>query len=200
MKEQQEGRPQGELTTENRTNQKQEQQGGDDRPRDVLVKQLQGYVKEQEKIFGEFLTREEIIRLKLNFEEESAANKQRKEFFAPLRRAWDVLAYERYEPGSIEEHHSGVLLSRFYQYYREPVIRLSDPLQVEVLDALAEACEIPHKRGQAEIEIPEKRRDYDQWTASGEYQERVAKAQAERRQQGAERYARWQAEPPALQK
>jgi hypothetical protein len=191
MKEQQEGRPQGELTTENRTNQKQEQQGGDDRPRDVLVKQLQGYVKEQEKIFGEFLTREEIIRLKLNFEEESAANKQRKEFFAPLRRAWDVLAYERYEPGSIEEHHSGVLLSRFYQYYREPVIRLSDPLQVEVLDALIEACEIPHQPGQAEIQIPPKLRDYDNWIASREYQDRVVKAREERKKTGLKNYARY---------
>jgi hypothetical protein len=69
MKEQREGRPQGQLTTENRTNQKQEQQGWDDRPRDALVKQLRDYVKEQKKIFGEFLTREEIIRIKLNFEE-----------------------------------------------------------------------------------------------------------------------------------
>jgi hypothetical protein len=62
--------------------------------------------------------REEIVRMYLNFEEDSEDSKEepgntrKKAFFAPLRRAWDALAYKRYEPGSSEEHQSGVLLSR----------------------------------------------------------------------------------------
>ena len=42
---------------------------------------------------------------------------------------------------------------------RPEIIKL-DPQQVKILDALAEAADIPHQRGQAEIEIPEHIRDY----------------------------------------
>jgi hypothetical protein len=198
MKERGEGRPQEELTTENTIKQKQDERGWYERQHKKLVKKLQDYVEKQEKVFGEYLTREEIIRMYLNFEEESG-DERIKAFFAPLRRAWDVLAYERYEPGSSEEHQSGILLSRLHRYYRESTIRLSDPLQVKVIDALTEVCAIPHVRGQAEIEIPEKLRDYDRWILSTEYQEKLGKARAERKRKGEERYMRLHAEPPKLQ-
>jgi hypothetical protein len=61
---------------------------------------------------------------------------------------------------------------------------------VKVIDALTEACGIPHKRGQGEIAIPEKLKDYDTWTESEEYRERLARAKEARRQKGEERYAR----------
>jgi hypothetical protein len=206
MKEREEqGRPRGQLTTEDNITQNQEQEDRHDSSQE-LVKQLQDYVKEQEKIFGEFMTREEIIRIKLNFEEDLEASKERStgstqtSFFAPLRRAWDALAYERYEPGSIEEHHSGALLSRYYHYYSEPIIRLSDPLQVQVIDALTEACGIPHQPGQTEIAIPERLKRYDTWTDSPEYRERLSRAKEARRQKGEEHYARLCSEPLESQK
>jgi hypothetical protein len=171
-----------EKESENQGNQKQEEHN-------ALVDTLRKYITLEEKVFGEFLTREEIIRMKLNFEEESADKKKQK-FFAPLRRAWDALAYERYEPGSTEEYHSGELLSRYCRYYSEPTIKPVCPLQVKVIDALTEACGIPHQPGQTEIAIPERLKSYDTWTDSAEYRERLANAQAARRQKGEEHYAR----------
>jgi hypothetical protein len=46
------------------------------------------------------------------------------------------------------------------------------------------AVGIPHERGQAEIEIPEKLRHYDKLRLSKEYRERVAQAIAERKKDG----------------
>jgi hypothetical protein len=64
MKErEEEGRP-CTLTSKNKGNQKQEQQ-------EELVDTLRKYITQEEKIFGEYLTREEIVRMKLEFEEES---------------------------------------------------------------------------------------------------------------------------------
>lgn len=101
------------------------------------------------------------------------------DFFSQLRAAWDVLAYDRYEPGSIVESEAGSDLQIDYLMTHENVIKLSR-LQVRVIDALAEAVGIPHERGQAEIEIPQKLRDYNKYRQSKEYRELVAKAQSKR--------------------
>ena len=45
---------------------------------------------------------------------------------------------------------------------------------------LAEAVVIPHQKGQAEIEIPDKIKHYDEWIFSKEYRERVAKVKSRR--------------------
>ena len=42
-----------------------------------------------------------------------------------------------------------------------PEIITLDPLQVKILDALAEAADVPHQRGQAEIEIPQYIKEYE---------------------------------------
>jgi hypothetical protein len=96
----------------------------------------------------------------------------------PLRNAWDALTYDRYQSGSFHERLAGRCLSEYFQCTHEPVIRLSDT-QVRILDALTEAVGIQHQRGQAEIEIPEKLRNYDQWISSEEYQGRLAKVVSE---------------------
>jgi hypothetical protein len=59
--------------------------------------------------------------------------------------------------------------------------KLTHPMQVRVLDALAEAGGVPHQRGQTEIEIPEKLRNYNQYLMSPEYQAQLTEAQAKRR-------------------
>jgi hypothetical protein len=52
---------------------------------------------------------------------------------------------------------------------------------------LTEAVGIPHKKGQAEIEIPEKLRSETKWLLSEEYQERLLKAAAKARGENPER-------------
>ena len=63
----------------------------------------------------------------------------------------------------------------------EPKIKLTHPMQVRVLDALTEAAGVPHQRGQTDVEIPEKLRNYNQYLMSPEYQAKFAEAQAKRR-------------------
>jgi hypothetical protein len=98
-------------------------------------------------------------------------DKQRAAFFQPIEDAWDVIAYEYYrvgrfgEPNHVERHHAGWTLSGRYQRAvalgePRPELLTLDPQQVKILDALAEAADIPHQQGQAEIEIPERFRYY----------------------------------------
>ena len=98
-------------------------------------------------------------------------DKQRAAFFLPIKDAWDIIAYDRYimegfrEPDHLERDHAGHSLSGRYQRAvalgepRPELIKL-DLLQTRILDALAEAADVPHQRGQAAIEIPERLRYY----------------------------------------
>jgi hypothetical protein len=110
-----------------------------------------------------------------------SAHQDQSEIFFTLRSAWDALVYDQYEPGSREEGLAGSLLQGYYGATQEPTIRLTDSMQVRVLDALAEAADIPHQRGQSIIEIPEKLRNYNQYLLSPEYQERFTQAQAKKK-------------------
>jgi hypothetical protein len=107
-------------------------------------------------------------------------DKQRSAFFRPIRDAWDVIAFEHYRwegtgEQSYETHLAGCDLSSRYERAvargepRPETITL-DPLQVKILDALAEAADVPHQRGQTEIEIPAHLREYKQrLQAKGEW-------------------------------
>ena len=110
-----------------------------------------------------------------------SANKEMGEPMFTVRSAWDALSYDRYEPGSREEGLAGSVLQAYYGATREPTIKLTHPMQVKVLDALTEAAGVPHQRGQTEIEIPEKLRNYNRYLMSPEYQARLTEAQAKRR-------------------
>jgi hypothetical protein len=172
----------------------EEQQGWYEMPHEKLVRAFQDYV--QQHPFRGFWSPKKIIRERLNLEAHSThllstaspeEKKKEKDFFYPLLLAWDILAYDRYEAGLNEEHLAAVGLSSYYQHYRviSPdrnivAIKLSHPVQIGVLDALTEAVGIPHQKRQAEIETPEKLRDWNKWTMSKEYQERWAKAKSKK--------------------
>ena len=64
---------------------------------------------------------------------------------------------------------------------RFPDIGVAIPMEVRVLDAFAEAAGVPHQRGQMEIEIPEKLRNYNRYLISPEYQARLTAAKAQQR-------------------
>ena len=82
--------------------------------------------------------------------------------------------------GSKEEGLAGSILQAYHSETREPVIKLTNPKQVQLLDAMAEAAGIRHERGQTEITIPEKLRNYNQYLMSYEYEELWNRARARR--------------------
>ena len=75
---------------------------------------------------------------------------------------------------------AGSILQAYYGDTKEPTIRLTNPKQVQLLDAMAEAAGVPHQRGQTEIAIPDKLRNYNQYLMSSEYQERWTQAKSQR--------------------
>ena len=110
-----------------------------------------------------------------------SANPELGDHLFTVRSAWDALAYDRYEPGSREEGLAGSVLQAYHSATGEPTIKLTHPMEVRVLDALTEAAGVPHQRGQTEVEIPEKVRNYNRYLMSPEYQAKLAEAQAKRR-------------------
>jgi hypothetical protein len=125
-----------------------------------LVKEFRNYIQERDQLFrvhGVHSSPEVIIRAKLY--EEIMKFGPHTSFWFPVRNAWDALAYDRYEPGSFDERQAGGTLEYYYRSTNEPAIKLFDP-QIRIIDALTEAVSIPRERGQAEIEIPEKLRNY----------------------------------------
>jgi hypothetical protein len=97
-----------------------------------------------------------------------SGNKELSGHMFTVRSAWDALSYDRYEPGSREEGLAGSVLQAYASATGEPKIKLTHPTQVRVLDALTEAAGVPHQRGQTEIEIPEKLRNYNRYLMSPE--------------------------------
>src|SRR4051812_49386542 len=71
---------------------------------------------------------------------------------------------------------AGVLLWDYHRQSHKPSINLTHPTQVQIIDALTEAIGIPHEKGQTEIPIPEKLKDFISYQFSQEYQDRVAAA------------------------
>jgi hypothetical protein len=161
-------------------------------PHEQLVQSFRGLIRDHQALyqqihsFGEnphepdAISSETAVRGVLDWYAGSV-NKETGEHMFTVRSAWDALSYDRYEPGSREEGLAGSVLQTYYGATREPTIKLTHPMQVRVLDALAEAAGVPHQRGQTEIEIPEKLRNYNRYLMSPEYQTRLTEAQAKRR-------------------
>jgi hypothetical protein len=128
---------------------------------------------------AELLSPERAVRGVLDWYSGSA-NTQLADHMFTVRSAWDALSYDRYEPGSREEGLAGSVLQAYYSATREPKIKLTHPMEVRVLDALTEAAGVPYQRGQTEIEIPEKLRNYNRYLMSPEYQARLTEAKMKR--------------------
>jgi hypothetical protein len=152
-----------------------------------LVKSFQTLIRDQQQLYTairspeerEVLPPEAIVRQQLDWNSHTP-DKEKGESLFTLRTAWDALAYDRYEIGSKEEGLAGSVLQATYAATHEPTIKLSDPRQVRLLDALTEAAGIPHQRGKTDIEIPEKLRNYNKYLMSEEYQHKWTQAQAKR--------------------
>jgi hypothetical protein len=151
-----------------------------------LVSSIKGLIREHQQIYAslrspqerEVLPPETVIRSVLDWY--SGSSMEQGDTFFTLRSACDALAYDQYETGSKEEGLAGSVLQAYYSATREPVIKLTDPKQVLLLGAMAEAAGIPHQWGQTEIAIPEKLRNYNQYMMSQEHEERFTRARARR--------------------
>ena len=180
MKEQEAGNP-----LINQTNIKESQQKI---PHAQIVRSLRRYIDDQQDLYRDILrtpkdrerlTPAEILRSKLDWES-GRIKPEQAEFFDPLRYAWDAIAYDHYDTGTAAAGLAGSTLSMYYNATHNPLITLTDQAQIRLLDAMAEAARIPHEKGRAEIEIPEKLRHYNKWLMSPEYHQRFAAANAKR--------------------
>jgi hypothetical protein len=151
-----------------------EEQGWANRPHEDLVRAFRGLIwKERQRyvsIGGARLADRfppaTIIRSALNEQEGRYVNPttEKGKFFHEIKQAWDAIAWQHYQ--WTPDHPSAEQINaRWYLSHRHFVakrrqdphpelIRL-DPLQVRIVDALAEAADVPHQRGQTEIEIPD---------------------------------------------
>jgi hypothetical protein len=179
-------RPQGELTGQNAN---LIEQGI---PHEQLVATFRSLIKEHQDTYAklhafgenphepEVLSPETAVRGVLDWYSGSA-NPELGDHMFNVRSAWDALTYDRYEPGSREEGLAGSILQAYAGAKGEPQIKLTHPMEVRVLDALTEAAGVPHQRGQTEIEIPEKLRNYNRYLMSPEYEARLTEAKVKRR-------------------
>lgn len=171
----------------------QKQQGWYSRPHEDLVRAFRGFINEREQmrgIYKKYFPPENVIRTELDAQAKGSQGKRLK-FFAELRVAWDALAIDRYDPYDADQAASYLNTYSYKPYSREirTSITLPDPLQVKIIDALTDAVGIPHRRGQAEIPIPEKFRgnNYWQWLASPQYKQEYHKRLARMKQRQGEK-------------
>lgn len=143
-----------------------------------LVRGFRDYLQwQQPKNRRQDRSNEELVSMRLfNRWGDSPPGSERQRFYAHLITAWELVAYDRYEPGSQAERHAALTIARAYEF--DPVIRLNDA-ESRTLDVMTEAVGIPRRRRQRQIPIPEKYADFARWTSS-EYQARLAAAQARR--------------------
>jgi|SRR5271165_1545905 len=79
----------------------------------------------------------------------------RTSFFENLTLAWDAIAFDRYPFLSQESSVAAYVLEGYSTQTGGRTIALPYPEQVQILDAFAEAADIPHKPGRTEIPIPD---------------------------------------------
>jgi len=170
------------------------------RPHEDLVRAFRGLLWQERRRHGEFAPNfppAAIIRQELETKTAHshtlpyAEDVQKREFFSTLRAAWDAIAYEHYptehhrrlRPGELDADQMKARWDLSIRHWNaknrgEPhpeLIRLA-PMQVRILDALAEAVGIPHQRGQTEIAIPEPFRNYAEEDTKQENERRRAEA------------------------
>jgi hypothetical protein len=165
-------RPRDELTPFRQT---QLTPGEQERSHAKLVAACQNLIQYRQQELGEHakyfppakMIKDVLVRQSLRRESSQPAEKQYGEACHTLLLAWDVIAFEHYGTTStlteVEDKEGAVdRLEGHYLVTEEPIIRLSEQ-QTRLLDAMAEAANIPHRKGQAEIEIPEPLRNYKTW-------------------------------------
>jgi hypothetical protein len=94
---------------------------------------------------------EEIIRRKLDVE---LIRPGKFDFYRPLLAAWDALTYNSYEGDPYERGLVDWELQEQYEETGDPVVRLTEPEQVQMMDAMAEAAGLENRPGEGKFAIP----------------------------------------------
>jgi hypothetical protein len=157
-----------------------EQQGSGERSHAELVAAFQNAIRREQQALGDIAKYHSPVKIvdaafcsqvQYIFSD-NKEDKQRGEFFSNILHAWEVIAFEYFGKGSVnsgdlDRHIAGIVLCAQYQRAKAlnkphpEIITLTDPLQVRMIDAAAEATGIPHQRGQTSFEIPQKLWDYE---------------------------------------
>lgn len=105
------------------------------------------------------------------------------DFYLPIYHAWLVITYDHNSKlnRATALHETAHILSRRFKTAQhvpdqEPETIKLNPLQAEILNAMAESIGIDHEEVKDEVKIPEKFRDYDKWKVLGEYEDAVKRA------------------------
>src|SRR5690242_10611213 len=114
-----------------------------DKPHEELVQIFRAGIEKEVKRFKGHYSPELIVRLQF---QNQYGSHERFEFFRSLAMAWDVLAYEHYAIGSNAEADAGIDLQYWCGETGKNAVTLN-PVQVKIIDALADALSIPHERG-----------------------------------------------------
>ena len=148
-KEEGKGRPQ-ELTTQGTP--QPEGPGWYGRSHAELVDAIKAYTQQHP-----WLTPEDALHNRLENELFfNAKDPEKAAFCETVLAAWDTLAFDRYKPFSHNEHKAGRFVQDYSAETGSPVIHLTDPLQVRMIDAMCEAVDLPRDKGSALIPIPDK--------------------------------------------
>jgi len=159
-------------------------QNQEELPYETLVKRLRAMISENQSVYQSFrfsnereaLPPETIIRSVLEWHADTPGEKGETSFL--LRNAWDALNFERYEIGSREAMLAGSTLQAYHGATGEESVKLTNPKEIMMLDAMAEAAGISRERGQADIPIPQNAMYYNKYLMSKEYQQKLDQAQA----------------------
>jgi hypothetical protein len=185
-----------------------ERQRWSEAPHADLVRAFRGLLWQKRQFYGEVAPNfppAAIIRQELETKTAHshtlpyAEDVQKREFFSTLVAAWDVIAYEHYpperhrrlRPGELEVNQmkarGNLSVTHFNAKDRgeaHPELIRLDPMQVRILDALAEAADIPHQRGQTAIPIPEPFRKNYADIAMEEHKQDKERRRAEAKRRG----------------
>jgi hypothetical protein len=154
-----------------------DQRGWQDRSHEELVAGFREAIRQKKQELGEIadsfspakiIQSELLEQLQYNVSNPTTPEgRQRLEFFSPIHKAWYVIAYDYYgvgsrDSGSYTRHLAGLELSDYWKRTGQTTITLSEP-QRRILEALADAADIPHQKGLTEIPIPEQLSGYADW-------------------------------------
>jgi hypothetical protein len=150
-------------------------------PYEQATAEFRSFIQQEQVSRGEEIPPQAIIQERLNTLGTTAVSgPERARVWDRIASAWDALTHDSYPIASIWERRAGYRLDRLYNSTHNPTIELAHS-ETLIIGALAEAAGSPLERGIAVIEIPQHLRNYETWSASQEYQERVTNPDAARR-------------------
>lgn len=149
-------------------------------PYDQATAEFRSFIQQEQASRREEIPPQAIIQERLNtLGTTEVSGPERARVWDRIASAWDALTHDSYPIASIWERRAGFRLDRLYKATHSATIALAHS-ETLILGALAEATGSPLERGIAVIEIPQHLRNYEAWSASQEYQERITNPDATR--------------------